>query len=208
MVPFYKMDASGGTEKITWNLTIPDSVEPFIRTDGGVGFRTKTREAKYAVSETAIASPWAVDEAGTSLNTHCELSDDGKTLTQVVETQGAVGEIFADPRTTYGKGVYINFTSAELEILQASGRGAMALAVGYTCAQSGQLRHPIVVAIVGTLCLVTGTPIAMRGLGAALDDLKSIEWNSCYQWKVGDYRMTKVDPNGNCFPTKYSQQPK
>ncbi|MCM3778401.1 hypothetical protein [Microbacterium hydrocarbonoxydans] len=46
-----------------------------------------------------IESPWAVDAAGRSLDTHYEIS--GSTLTQVVDTTGATFPVVADPTVQF-----------------------------------------------------------------------------------------------------------
>ncbi|MFS0894994.1 hypothetical protein [Microbacterium sp. 179-I 3D3 NHS] len=59
-----------------------------------------------------IESPWAVDAAGRSLDTHYEIS--GSTLTQVVNTTGATFPVVADPTVQFfGPYIQVHLNKAE-----------------------------------------------------------------------------------------------
>lgn len=192
--------SNSDVERITWNLGLPDLVEPFLTQDGGIGFRIESSDGMYSVSETRIAAPWAVDESGNDLETYYEIDPVGDSFEQIVKTADAEGDVVADPRITYGWGVYINFSSFEIQTLKAEGLVELALATGYTCAQVGNLRHPLVVAVAGLVCLTVGSTVALWSLRTALNSVSNIDWNACYQWEIGRNSFVKVPPNGNCNP--------
>lgn len=181
-----------------WDISLPEGVEAVSFDDGSIGFRMDTGNGVAAVSETRISAPWAVDEHGNPLETWYEISPDGSSITQIVNTQDVVGEVILDPRITYGWGVYYNWYGGELRGLKAAGSGSLALAAGYGCAQVGKLRHPVVVAFVGLLCLTVGSTVAIWALRTALNNLRHINDSTCYQWKVGDTSIKTVSPRGNC----------
>ncbi|AKE42201.1 Uncharacterised protein [Corynebacterium kutscheri] len=183
-----------------WDLSLPEGVEAISFDDGSIGFRMETENGVSAISETTISAPWAVDEHGNSLETWYEISTDGSSITQIVNTQDIEGKIILDPRVTYGRGIYINWYGGELRALKAAGSTSLALAAGYGCAQVSQLRHPALIAIAGLLCLTVGSPVAIRSLRYALNNLRSINDGTCYQWKVGSYYMNTVPASGNCRP--------
>ncbi|MCK7675720.1 hypothetical protein [Corynebacterium pygosceleis] len=85
-----------------WGLSMPKGVEAVVFDDGSVGFRMDTGNGVSAVSETVISAPWAVDEDGNPLETWYEISADGSSLRQIVDTQETEGEIVLDPQITYG----------------------------------------------------------------------------------------------------------
>ena len=186
--------------EVEWNISMPDGVETVAFNDGSIGFRLDTGDGVSAISETVISAPWAVDEGGNLLDTWYEISEDGSSLKQVVNTQEVEGEIVLDPRVTYGRGVYYNWYGGELRALKAAGTGSLALAVGYGCAKVGNLRHPAIVAIAGLLCLTAGSTVALWSLKTALDNLKNINDGTCYQWKVGSNEIKTVSARGNCGP--------
>lgn len=181
-----------------WDISMPDGVEAVVFDDGSVGFRRDTGDGVSAISETVISAPWAVDAGGNLLDTWYEISADGSSLKQVVNTQEVEGEIVLDPRVTYGWGVYYNWYGGELSTLKAAGTDSLALAAGYGCGKVGNLRHPVVVAIAGLLCLTVGSTVALWALKTALDNLRDINNRTCYQWKVGSNEIKTVSARGNC----------
>ncbi|MEZ2189437.1 hypothetical protein [Corynebacterium sp. CCM 9204] len=183
-----------------WGLSMPKGVEAVVFDDGSVGFRMDTGNGVSAVSETVISAPWAVDEDGNPLETWYEINADGSSLRQIVDTQETEGEIVLDPQITYGWGVYFNWFGWELRALKSAGGASLALAVGYGCAQVARLRHPLVVAVAGLLCVTVGSTVALWSLKVALDNLRHINDGTCYQWKVGSYQINTVAERGNCTP--------
>lgn len=72
--------------------------------DGSVAVQVAADGAALQVGQ--IAPAWARDATGKRVPTRYEVS--GSTLTQVVEHQGASYPVVADPKLTYGRGVYLN----------------------------------------------------------------------------------------------------
>ena len=185
--------------KNKWDLSLPRDVKPVSFDDGSIGFRTDTENGVSAVSETRISTPWAVDKHGNPLETWYEISSDGSSITQVVNTQDIEGEIVLDPRITYGQGVYYNWYGSELRTLKAESAVTFALAVGYGCVNVNRLRHPALVAVAGLMCMTVGSTVGFRALRFALDNFtESFKDHSCYQWKFGSHHITPVAVKGNC----------
>lgn len=186
--------------EVEWEISKPDGVEAVVLEDGSVGFRLDNENGVSAVSETVISAPWAVDEAGNTLDTWYEIGADGSSLKQVVNTQGIEGEIVLDPRVTYGWGVYYNWYGGELRALKSAGNVSLALAIGYGCVKAGNLRNPAIVAIVGLVCLTSGSTVALWALRTALENIRHIHDATCYQWKVGSTQIKTVSARKNCEP--------
>ena len=180
-------------------MSLPRDVKPVSFDDGSIGFRTDTENGVSAVSETRISTPWAVDKHGNPLETWYEISSDGSSITQVVNTQDIEGEIVLDPRITYGQGVYYNWYGSELRTLKAASAASFALAISYGCVNAGRLRQPALVAVVGLMCMATGSVVGIEALRFALDNFKeSFKDHNCYQWKFGSHHITPVAAKGNC----------
>lgn len=186
------------TVETVWDLSMPQGVEAVAFEDGSIGFRMDNGDGVSVVSETVISALWAVDDEGNPLKTWYEVDPEVSSIIQIVDTADVSGEVVVDPRITYGKGVYFNWFGAELRSLKAAGSAGIALAIGYGCAQAGKLRNPALIAVVGTICMVTGGTVGLNSLKVALSNVKQIFDNTCYQWKVGDYRIKVVPSKGNC----------
>ena len=106
-------DDGHGTQTFDYALGLPAGAGAHLTQTGAVEV---TRADGSAL--VTIAAPWARDAAGTSLPTSYSL--DGATLTQTVDTRGAVFPVVADPRIENTgflglQGVKIWFTRSETE---------------------------------------------------------------------------------------------
>lgn len=59
-----------------------------------------------------VAPAWAVDDAGVAVRTRYEIA--GNTLVQVVEHIGATYPVVADPSISFGWGIYVTYSAAEV----------------------------------------------------------------------------------------------
>lgn len=146
-----------------------------------------------------IDSPWAKDANGRSLETWYTVH--GRSLTQHVDTHGASFPIAADPRLTYGWGVYLNVTGAEAKAL-ATGLVAIGGA-GAIVGCAGLAKLPSVVAkIVSVLCTAVGAP-TIRSILSSI----SVLWRNgastytCYQKRIvgpstGWYKVAMANCTG------------
>jgi len=169
-----------GQSTASFGLPAAGEVQP----DGSVVLE---REVSPGLRTTAeIAPPWARDAHGTSLPTWYVLDQSGRVLTQHVDTAGATYPIAADPRLTFGWGVYLNVTGAEAKaiataLVAAGGAGAIV-------ACSGLSKLPAVVGrIVQLLCTAVGVP-TIRGILSSIVSLwrggGSTSNYTCYQKRI------------------------
>ncbi|MEW2444843.1 hypothetical protein [Micromonospora marina] len=130
----------------------------------------------------AVDAPWAVDAGGKALPTRYRL--DGNTLIQSTDTEGAAFPVVADPKLTYGIGVYLNLWGYELRAWTATLIAAGGTATVATCATLGKL--PTAARTIATMiCGAIGWTLP-KVIKAAVDTMKSTSINdrSCYQAKI------------------------
>lgn len=146
-----------------------------------------------------IETPWAVDADGNPVETRFKLH--GDTLVQVIETTNdTVFPVVADPRLTFGIGVYINLTGVEIKAINALVYTSAATASIVAC--SGAKLPHAVAKIVKVLCMVVGGS-SVRSIFNTLKQLaktKSIKNKACYQGRIIPRSSTyKIVPlKGNC----------
>ena len=132
-----------------------------------------------------VAAPWAFDADGKPVPTHYVVS--GTTLTQIVEHKGgdfAYG-ITADPRLTYGWGVYLNMRGWEVRAIASVTYTTGAVASIVACEVTSKLPS-ILGKLVKVLCVVVGGSSVLslvKGL-TSIAKSKNVDDNSCYQTKV------------------------
>lgn len=137
------------------------------------------------VTQTArLDAPWAVDANGERLRTWYSIS--GSELIQHVDTDGAEFPIAADPRLTYGWGVYLNITGAEAKAIATAIIGAGGAAAVATCSGLGKL--PTAVTKVAALaCTAIGAP-TLKAVYSSIVSLwrsgGSASSSTCYQRRI------------------------
>lgn len=184
----------------SWELSLPSRVEPTVTKSGEVSFHKKVEGGNLELG-VKVARPWAVNATGKRLPTHYEIKD-GE-LVQRVDTSDAQGPIVADPRLTYGWGVYLNLFGTEIKtyasaIVAAGGAGAIA-----TCALD---KIPAgLTGLVKLLCTAVGAPTIIGIAGAIVSIWRnsSIDSGACYQKRIVPNvgRANKVKMVGNCVPS-------
>jgi hypothetical protein len=154
-----------------------------VQSDGSV---VLTKETSLGVQMRAeIAAPWAKDATGRSLPTWYVLDSSGRFLTQHVDTEGAVFPVAADPRLTYGWGVYLNVTGAEAK---AIGTAAVALGGGLNIAICAGKGLPLVIGrLAAILCTVVGGASVLSIIKSIVSLWRaggSTSNNTCYQKRI------------------------
>lgn len=166
--------------------------EPEVNKDGSVTL--------HRGSETAgIDSPWAKDADGTPVPTYFEVS--GGKLTQVVETTSEVRyPVVADPKLTYGWGVYLNLTGYEVKAIATAVLTSGGIAGILACNTSSL---PTVIGVlVRALCIVVGGPSVLSILYAvrSLWSNGGVVLSACYQKRIlpsiGGWSRVAI---GNCI---------
>jgi hypothetical protein len=131
-----------------------------------------------------IATPWAYDAYGSSVPTYFRV--DGTTLTQVVKHKGgdfAYG-ILADPRLTYGWGVYLNLRGWEVKSLASVSYTAGAVASMVACSTS-RLPSPLA-KLVSAACHIVGgaSLVSIAKTLTSIARSRRVISDGCYQTKV------------------------
>ncbi|MBX7266013.1 hypothetical protein KIF24_08215 [Micromonospora sp. Llam7] len=146
----------------------------------------------------AIEAPWAKDASGRYLPTSYTLN--GSTLVQTTDTAGAAFPVVADPKLTYGFGVYLNMFGWEARAyaIAAIAVGGTALAVG--CTAVGKIPNPLLRTLASLAC-GAGAVNLTKVWNAIITIYRSnaLQNNSCYQMKIiptGD-KLVKVN-GSNC----------
>jgi hypothetical protein len=80
-------------------LNLPENAGLIANDEGGFDIVTSNADGP-ALTQATISTPWATDANGRSLTTSYTL--DGTTLTQHIDTTGAVFPVVADPKITWG----------------------------------------------------------------------------------------------------------
>lgn len=131
-----------------------------------------------------VAAPWAIDAAGRSLHTWYEATP-GNRLVQRVDTAGASYPITADPRLTFGRGIYLNLSGVEVQGMLAfliAGGGAAAY---LSCKGLAKLPSEVK-KVVELLCKVPAVAAAatIKNVLNALKSLGEINAYACYQKRI------------------------
>jgi hypothetical protein len=139
-----------------------------------------------------IASPWAVDATGRSLPTSYRL--EGSTIVQRTDTSGAAFPVVADPKLTYGLGVYLNMWGSELRAYAIVAIAVLGTGVAVSCTLLGNIPNAVLRSLAALACgagAVNLTKVfqAMK----TIYNSNAINNSSCYQ--------IKIIPTGSSFKT-------
>lgn len=155
-----------------------------LREDGGIDI-VNAGDGQSQQILAAIDAPWATDAAGDAVPTHYELN--GDSIVQVVApTPTTVFPVVADPKVSYGTGVYFSFTKAEMHAMVLGASSIIALGGGATCAVYGDKvsKFPGAKAVVQGICKYA-TPGALFGVFSSLNGKIAATFpNACYQYRV------------------------
>lgn len=172
-----------------FDLGLPDGVSARVLSEGAVVFE-KLGEEGTALAVGGIDAPWAKDANGVNVPTHFELN--GAVLTQVVEHQGAAYPVTADPKLTYGVGVYLNLWGYEANAVRYVAGGAISALTVYGCLFS-KLPTGIPGAVIKLLCAAGGSSTAIAFLQELINGQGNFNNDWCYQTRI-------VPPNNSWVP--------
>jgi hypothetical protein len=152
-----------------------------------------------------VGTPWAVDGNGKNIATRYEV--DGATLVQVVDVKDdTVFPVVADPKVSYGLGVYFSFNMYEMRALAAGIAAAGIISAGMTCAWYGSRLSsiPVAGAMIKWVCSLVGAA-QVNTMLHSLHSLPSLtaSWYtaSCYQARIPPQSPTwKVVAYSQCQP--------
>lgn len=178
---------------IRWSFSLPQGSTAAVAPDGGVAV-SRMVQPGVTIQATVVDAPWAVDATGRHLPTRYAVA--AGSLTQTVDLQDAVLPVTADPRLTYGRGVYLNMRGSELfavgSAIVLAGGGAAA----YACDRGAPGAIGVVVRVV---CVVVGSPSLIAILQTIVAFYRSVDRNACYQTRILPKRPGWTVVNGkNC----------
>lgn len=133
----------------------------------------------------AVDAPWAYDATGAEVPTHYEVS--GDMFTQLVDHTGQdiAYPVTADPRLSFGWGVYLNITGAEIKGIATLAIASGGVAAIATCSGVANLPHAAA-KMATVLCTAVGAPTIKVIYQTIVDTWKtqSIKTGTCYQMKI------------------------
>ncbi|WP_155389613.1 hypothetical protein [Catellatospora paridis] len=130
-----------------------------------------------------IAAPWAIDANGKVLRTAYTL--EGNTLVQRTDFTGATFPVVADPKLTYGLGVYLNMWGSELRSFAISAVYVLGTGIAVSCTLISYLPHPILRTIATLACSAGAVNLPkVFQTAAAIYNSNGINNSSCYQMKI------------------------
>ncbi|WP_413451137.1 hypothetical protein AA0Y32_00410 [Georgenia phoenicis] len=181
-----------GATQTTYDLTVPEGVE---LVPSGDAFEFVVEEGGSRLSLGEIEAPWAVDAEGRLVETSYEL--DGQRLVQHIEGD-VTYPVVADPRLTFGVGVYLNMWGWEMNAVSTAIVAAGGAAAVATCALN---KVPAGLAsLTKLLCTAVGAPT----LAAIYREILKVwrdgsDVQACYQARIVGPRtaFTKVGAQ-NC----------
>ncbi|MEU4425456.1 hypothetical protein AB0F81_32950 [Actinoplanes sp. NPDC024001] len=152
--------------------------------DGGFLLVDRAGEA-----EGVIEAPWARDASGRELPTRYHWADG--VLIQETDTAGAVFPVVADPKITFGVGVYLNMFGSEARTygMGIVAMGGAAAAVG--CATLDKVPHAVkILARIACGAGVVSLPKVFAAVKSIAQD-KSLDDRACYQVKIIPFKGGK-----------------
>ncbi|GGM76662.1 hypothetical protein GCM10012275_54230 [Longimycelium tulufanense] len=177
-----------------FNVELPHGVQAAQQDDGSVVLAATQDGVRLELGR--IQAPWARDAAGKKVPTHYEVK--GNTLTQVVDHHGAAYPVVADPKLTYGWGVYLNGFGTEWRALYYAAGGLIAGGIGAVCIASN-IPAPAA-ALIKLACFIGGGKTAWGVLEGVHKKAQSLNPGQCYQMKLDKGApLVPVEPK-NCIP--------
>lgn len=182
-------DASGASlysvlenkyQRAEFRSTLPKGASWKTNPDGSLSAIVKSPSATLTLAH--VAPPFAVDATGKRLDTRYKVTA-ANTIEQEVDTRSARFPVAADPKLTYGWGIYLNAFGAEWKALLVALTGAGGVGAWGSCS---------LIKVSGGWGNVLKT--ACSGIG--LTSLKSI-----LKWALGNWKALPLN-NGTCYQTK------
>ncbi|WP_431880337.1 hypothetical protein [Micromonospora marina] len=187
------MNSSSAPSKQRYKVQLPDGAK--LQASGS-GFDIVNAEGK---STGSIEAPWAKDATGRELPTRYTLS--GNTLVQETETEGAVFPVVADPKLTYGLGVYLNMWGWEVRGYAITIIALGGVAFVTSCTAIGYIPNPALKTLATLIC--GAASVNLTKVWKAIVDTyyaTNINNNACYQQKIlpSTASSLKVVGSSNC----------
>lgn len=165
----------------TVGFGLPANASAELQADGSVLLTERATEGDITAQAT-VEVPWAKDSTGRSLPTSYSLQ--GGTLVQKVDTAGASFPVVADPRLTYGRGVYLNVTGLEGKALATAIIGIGGLVPAWGCDRLRNLGGKL-----GGIARIACQFLPGEAVASVLNSIKAMWANKsgtyvCYQKRI------------------------
>ncbi|MBE1486056.1 hypothetical protein [Plantactinospora soyae] len=159
-----------------YDLELPDGAR---LVPNGRGFALV--ESDGAVSG-AIDAPWAKDATGRELPTRYTLDDN--VLMQETDMTGAQYPVVADPRITFGLGVYLNMWGWEVRSTAVAVIALFGTGVVVSCTQTGSIPNAALRTLAVLVC--GAAAVNLRSIFQAVVDVyrNGVSDGQCYQDKI------------------------
>ncbi|MFC4336049.1 hypothetical protein [Salininema proteolyticum] len=189
-------DETASSEQ-TYTLNLPAGAEA-VPTERG-GFEIVMKSEGVELNLGTIEAPWAEDANGEEVETYYEI--DGDQLTQYIETnENTMFPVVADPKVTFGWGVYLNMWGREMKAVGVALGGISYSAYWGSCVYLDKIPHPAFRNVIRGVCAVVGVGTAKDFLKHMKKLIENDKWNSssCYQIKIATNDRWKKVSKKNC----------
>lgn len=167
------------SERQEYVLTSDREISLELTESGAIDIVHPSESGRFVTGQ--IEAPWAIDAEGKSLPTRYDI--EGSKVTQVVDTDNAAFPVVADPKITYGAGVYLNLTGTEMNAVSAAAGSILAGGVFVGCTVTNIPVPSVVKTIIKVACNLGGIPLVKAIFGELANNPMQYDPRQCYQRK-------------------------
>lgn len=179
-----------GESSTEWELQLPEGVDAKVNPSGEVEFQKALQEGGNITYDAYLEKPWAVDRKGEEVPTWYEI-ENGK-IVQKIERSDPNEEVLADPRISYGRGVYLNAWGHEFRTLHSMTTVGVTGSFLVACNVS-KLPTPAKL-VLGPVCLIGG--VNALDLVNVVKAVPEYEPSTCYQIRIAPNMGDRPNPVG------------
>ncbi|MFC8192758.1 hypothetical protein ACFUMH_13965 [Cellulomonas sp. NPDC057328] len=180
---------------------------PVARADGGVDLvrAAAAPGGHFKTIVAALDAPWAIDANGDDVRTAYQIA--GQTVTQkVFVTSETAYPVVADPKMTFGVGIYLSLNTLEVRVLALAVNSMATVSAAAGCVVlSERIKVAQAVPWVKYACGAVGFNPLMNTLKALPSRVAADYTASCYQARVPPTQPAwKVVGSSQCVPLNQS----
>jgi hypothetical protein len=171
-----------GETGATYVVSLPEGVS-LVQAGAGYALMKKSDNAVLVLG--AIEAPYAIDSAGKTVPTSYSLS--GNNLIQTIDTsQGVTYPVVADPKLTFGAGIYLNITGLEIKAFSTAVAAAGGAAIIAGCSDISDKIPVSVTRVIKLMCTAVGGLTVKQVYNSIVALWKSgkVVTTACYQTKI------------------------
>lgn len=128
-----------------------------------------------------IEQPWAIDAEGKHVETFYTI--DGNDIVQHIDSHAAF-PVIADPKVTFGWGVYLTLWGSEANMIVKTASVIAAIGSAVICNGLSKIPHPVTRGVVSALCAVVGGASVIQIINMIAKPERSYINNKCYSGRV------------------------